>query len=168
MEGELASNFLFCNPGGEFLVVITGGPDLAQEVRRVDVSMVFEETAVAAAAEHQIRIEFAADFAAGLGEDAWQVGHAFQFVAEGRDVVAGEDLIAGRTFLHGPEMIAADGGDDQGRCGRGFAVLAEILDEIEKFAGFVADADKKRQVAGLIVGFEIVVAALVNGHTAIK
>ena len=66
-----------------------------------------EELPVAAATEHQVRVEFAAELGAGFGQDAWQVGDAGEFVAEGGQFVAGEPAPAGNAFLDGEKIIAA-------------------------------------------------------------
>lgn len=165
---ELASAHLIFKPSGEFPVVICGGPNLAEEVRGVDVAVFLEEIPVAAAAEHEIGIKFAAKFGTGFGEDPRQVGHAREFVAKRRDLVAGESLVAGGGVLRDQEIITADRSNQQGGGGRRLTVFAEILDEIEKLAGLVSDLDEEREVCRCVVGFKIHVSALICGHAAIE
>ena len=150
------------DPAGELLVIISGGPDLAQEVGRVDIAVVFEEIEVTAAAVHQVRVEFAAEFGAGLGEDAREVGDVVERVAEGGQLVTGEGFVAFFAFLDGVEIIASDGGDEQGRGGRGILFVAEVLDEVEKLAGLVTDFFEQLEVrAGeprVVIALAILVA----------
>ncbi len=75
--GERAGRFLFFDELGDGGVVGAGGPDVAEEVGRVDVAVGEEEIAVAATAVHDVGVEFAAEFGASFGEDAGQVGHFF-------------------------------------------------------------------------------------------
>ncbi len=51
----------------------------------------------------------------------------------------GECFGAFLAFLDGVEIIAAHGGDEQGRGGRGVLFVAEVLNEVEKLASLVAD-----------------------------
>lgn len=134
------------DPVGEFLVIVAGGPNLAEEVGRVDIAVVFEEIEVAAAAVHDIRVEFAAKFGAGLGDDAWEVGDIVERVAKGREFVVGQAFVTFLAFLNGVKIIAADGGDEQGRGGRRVLFVAEVLDEVEKLTGLVADFFEELEV----------------------
>ena len=60
----------------------------------------------------------------------------------------GEGFVAFLAFLDGVEIIAADGGDEQGCGGRGVLFVAEVLDEVEKLAGFAADFFEQLEVCG--------------------
>lgn len=150
------------DPAGELLVIISGCPDLAEEIGRVDIAVVFEEIEVTAAAVHDVRVEFAVEFGAGLGEDAREVGDVVERVAEGGKLVVGEGFLAFLAFLDGVEIIASDGGDEQGGGGRGILFVAEVLDEVEKLAGLVTDFLEQLEVrAGepcLVIPLAILVA----------
>lgn len=150
------------DPAGELLVIISGGPDLAEEVGRVDIAVIFEEIEVAAAAVHQVRVEFAAEFGAGLGEDAWEVGDVVERIAEGWKLVAGEFFFAFLAFLDRVEIIAAHSGDEQGRGERGILFVAEVLDEVEKLAGLISDIFEQLEVCGgepcVVIALAILVA----------
>lgn len=165
-DGSLNHSLL--DPGGDFPIIISSRPQLAKEVRRVDIAVLLQEIPVAAAAEHQIGVKLAAELGAAFGEDARQIGDSLQFVAKGRDVVSGEDPVADASFLDDQEIIAADCCDEQGAGGRGYASFAEILHEIEKLARLMADSVEKREISGAVVGFIIPVPALVSGHAVIE
>lgn len=166
--GGRISAYIGGDPIGDGLVVVVGGPDAAEEVGGVDVAVGGEELAVATAAVHQVGVEFAAEFGAGFGEDAWEVGDAVEFVAEGGDVVAGEKARGGGSFGVNDEIIAADGGYEQ--CGRGrwCTVLAEVFDEIEELAGFVSDGGEEGEVSVRIIGFEVAVSALIESGAVVE
>ena len=57
------------NPCHKRGVLFTGGPDLAEEIGGRDAAVLVEEIAVATATEHDVRIEFAAEFGAGFAQD---------------------------------------------------------------------------------------------------
>jgi hypothetical protein len=142
------------------MVVVAGGPEVAEEIGKVDLAVAGEEGSVAAATEHEVGVEFAAEFGAAFGEDAGEVAHAGEFLAESRDFVAGEDAIAFPAVLDRQEVVAADGGDEECGGGGGFVFLAEVFDEIEKFARLAADAFKEAEVAGLIEAGEFALSKL--------
>ncbi len=76
MGAQVVSADLSGDPSGDFLVIVAGCPDLAKEVGWVNVAVVFEKIEVAAAAVHDVGVEFAAEFGVCLGEDAGEVGDA--------------------------------------------------------------------------------------------
>ena len=49
------------DPCEHFRVVVAGGPEVAEEIGGVDVAVFREEPAIAAATEHQVRVEFPAE-----------------------------------------------------------------------------------------------------------
>lgn len=151
---------------GDGLVVVPGGPDVAQEVGGVDVAVSGEEGSVAATAEHQIGIEFAAKFGAGFGDDAGEVGEAVEFLAAVRNVTGPDFDIAENPVLFGMEVIPTGGGDEEGGGLGGYSLVDEILDEIEEFTGFVADGFEELEVLVAVVATEIAVSALVGFDTA--
>ncbi len=156
------------DPAGELLVIVSSGPDLAEEVGRVDIAVVFEEIEVTAAAVHQVWVEFAAEFGAGLGENAWEVGDVVERIAEGGESVSGEGFGAFLAVLDRVEIIAADGGDEQGRGGRRVLFVAEVLDEVEKLAGLVADLFEQLEVTTGEPRVVIALAILVARGAAVE
>ena len=149
------------DPGGDFLVIVASGPNLAEKVSGVDVAVVFEEIHVAAAAEHDVRVEFATKFGPRFGEDAREIGDVIERIAKGRQLVVGESFVAFLTFLDGVEIIATHGGDEQGGGGRGALFVAKVFDEVEKLAGFVADFFKQVKILAREPGFVIAFAFLI-------
>ena len=69
----------------------------------------------------------------------------------------GEGFVAFLAFLDGVEIIASDGSDEQGRRWGWVLFVAEVLDEVEKLAGFVADFFEQLKVP---IGEPCVVIAL--------
>jgi len=156
------------DPGPEFFGILIAGPDVPEEIGGRNIAVICEEIPIAPAAEHQVRIEFAAEFGLGLGVDAWKIRHSIEFLAEGGDVIAGEPASAGNAFLDRVKIIPAGAGDKQGGGGAGCAFLGEILNEIEKFTGLAADAGEECEVGSGVIVFEIVIARLISGGAAFE
>ncbi len=148
-------------PSGDFLVIVASGPNLTEKVSGVDVAVIFEEIHVAAAAEHDVRVEFTTEFGPRFGEDARKVGDVIERIAKGREFVVGEGFVALLAFLDGMEIIAAHGCDEQGGGEGGALFVAEIFDEVEKLAGFVADFFKQLQILACEPVFVIAFAFLI-------
>ena len=81
----------------------------------MDVAVVTEEFTVAAAAEHDVWIEFAKEFGSGFGEDTGEIGFMPSRVSPkvGKVIIA--DLVfAENTFLLDQQIIASYRGYQQG------------------------------------------------------
>lgn len=129
----------------------------------MDAALFCEKIPVAPAAEHDFRIQAAAELRAGFREKARKIRDAFDLIAERWDVFRREQWPAGIfPILHRQEKIPAHGGDEQrgGRSGNAF--IGKILDEIEKFARAAADFRKETEVLGRVIRFEILVAGAVK------
>lgn len=130
------------------VIVFAGGPDVAEEVGGGDVTVFAEEFAVAAAAEHDVGVEFAAEFGAGLGDDAREVGEVAEGVAEGGEVGGSDFEGGGLAVLFDEEVIAAGGGDEEGGGAGGLAFVSKVFNEVKEFAGFVTDGGEEGEVLG--------------------
>ncbi len=153
---------LLFHPSGQFFGFVADGPDVAEEIGGVDVAIFLKEIAISTAAEHQIGIKLAPELRFCFLQDSWEIGNSFEFLAKTGNVVTGEDLVAFFAFLKGQEIVASDGGDQQGGGGARFAFFGEVFDEIEKLAWLVADRFEKFDVFAGIVVFKIRVSRAIG------
>lgn len=116
---------------------------MAQEIGGVDASVFREEIPVATAAIHHVGIELAAEFRTGFHEDARQIQQTSEFLAETWQFIPGDRNVADLSFLLDEEMIPAHGSHQQRGAWRRFALVHEILNEIEKLPFPATDAFEK-------------------------
>jgi len=141
---------------------------MAEEVGGMNVAVFAQEFTISSAAEHDIGVEFSAELGLGFGNDTGKVSDAVEFIFKGGELLFGKFLFAGFTILHGHEVVAAHGGDQEG-CGFGWDFfISEIFDEIKKFAWLVSDAGKEGEVVIAVIAHEVVVSSLVGGEAAVE
>jgi len=150
------------HPIGNFLIIIPGSPYVTEEIGGFDISVFGKEIPVAAAAEHDIGIEFATEFATGFGKDTGKVGDFPEFFPESREIVTGDGFFTDDPALFDEEIVAACCCNQKGGGWGWLAFIDVVFDEIEKLAGFVADAFDEAKFLWGVVRVVIEVARLIG------
>ncbi len=150
--------FLELYPSCEFFGILLAGPDVAEEIGGWDFTMIGKEIPITSAAEHQIWIEFTAEFCQSLRMDAWEIRHSRELLAEGGNIITCELLSAGNAILNSLKIISTDAGNEQCGGGAGRSFLAIVFHKIKKLPSFAAYAREKFEIGRGVVGFEIVIA----------
>lgn len=108
--------------------------------------MLAEEFAVSAAAVHQVGIEFPPELGPGLGNEAGEVGDSVKKVTEAWEVIPGDLTVAVLATLGNFQEVSASSRDEEGGAGIGGLFIDQILDEIEEFAGLIANFPQKPEI----------------------
>jgi len=127
------------------LLVVTGGPDVAEEISRVK-GVIPEELAIASTAIHEVRIKFTPELGAGFGQDPWQIGNIPEGVSEGWEIIPGDFYLAECPALDRLKVVTTDGSNEKGSAWSRGLLIDIVLHKVEEFAGLIANFPQKPEI----------------------
>ena len=148
-------------------VIVTGGPDRSEKIRRGDV-VLMEELTIPSTAEHGVRVEFSPQLGAGFYEDAREPDESVELFGLRGEAGGIDHLAAGFARHDVAEVVAPHARDHHRGRGTRVAFVGVVLDEVKELARFVADGAEEGPVLVGVIAFVLRVAAPVAFDAAME